>query len=74
MGLFRKKDKFKEENSAVMQARYTDAHRIELQRMEVKKEIENIVAAYAKESGNQKLRQRKHRLGHAPNDWKQNRF
>jgi hypothetical protein len=62
------------ENSSVMQARYSDAHRLELQKLAVKKEIENLVAAYAKESGNSKLRKRKHRLGHAPNDWKQNRF
>ena len=74
MGLFKRKDKFSVENSSVMQARYTDAHRLELQKLAVKKEIESIVAAYARESGNKKLKKRKHRIGHAPNDWKQNRF
>lgn len=74
MGLFGRKNKLKEENSSVMQARLSDANRIELQKLAVKKEIENIVAAYAKESGNGKLKKRKHRIGHAPNDWKQNRF
>lgn len=46
------------------------ANELELEKLELKKEIEALMREYAKASGNRELSRRAHRVGRAPNDWK----
>lgn len=43
--------------------------KLERERMKINAEIEGILRAYAKESGNRALKSRKHRIGASPNDY-----
>ena len=46
------------------------ANKLELEKLKVKKEIEVLMKEYAKISGNRELSRRAHKVGKAPNDWK----
>ena len=46
------------------------ANKLELEKLKVKKEIEALMEEYAKISGNRELSRRAHKVGKAPNDWK----
>jgi hypothetical protein len=46
-----------------------EAEDLELQRLDIVCEIEKLMAEYANESGISKLKERKHKIGNAPNDW-----
>ena len=46
------------------------ANKLELEKLKVKKEIEALMKEYAKISGNRELSRRAHKVGKAPNDWK----
>lgn len=46
-----------------------EAEDLELQRLDIVREIEKLMVEYANESGISKLKERKHKVGNAPNDW-----
>ena len=46
------------------------ANKLELEKLQIKKEIEKLMKEYAKASGNKELARRAHKVGYAPNDWK----
>ena len=46
------------------------ANKLELEKLKVKKEIEALMKEYAKISGNRELSRHAHKVGKAPNDWK----
>ena len=52
-----------------MQDRSFEAEDLELKRLDIVREIEKLMAKYADESGVSKLKDRKHKVGNAPNDW-----
>jgi hypothetical protein len=53
-----------------MQNRASEAEELEKKKLGIKREMEKIMAEYAKITGFSKLRARKYRVGEAPNDWK----
>ena len=53
-----------------MKTRYEDARELELKKLAVKREMEYIMAEYAKATGDYDLKKRKKKVGKAPNDWK----
>lgn len=57
-------------NTEAVNGRANKAAEIEKKRLELKKEIENLMVQYAKATGDRKYAKRKHRVGQAPNDWK----
>ncbi len=57
-------------DTRVTQDRYEVANALELDRLKVKKEIEELMREYAKISGCKELGNRPHKVGKAPNDWK----
>ena len=46
------------------------ANELELEKLQIKKEIEALMREYVKASGNRELSRRAHKVGKAPNDWK----
>ena len=46
------------------------ANELELEKLQIKREIEQLMREYAKISGNRELARRAHKVGRAPNDWK----
>ncbi|MBQ7326561.1 MAG: hypothetical protein IKJ25_05435 [Clostridia bacterium] len=46
------------------------AEALELERLELTKEMEKVMKQYAKATGNSKLGKRQHKVGKAPNDFK----
>ena len=46
------------------------ANELELEKLQIKKEIEALMKEYAKASGNRELCRRAYKVGKAPNDWK----
>ena len=57
-------------NTNTMASRYEDARELELKKLAVKREMEAVMADYAKATGMFELKKRKKRVGKAPNDWK----
>ena len=47
------------------------ANELEIEKLQIKKEIEKLMKEYAKVSGNRELSRRAHKVGRAPNDWKE---
>ena len=43
--------------------------KLERERMKINAEIEGILRAYSKESGNRALKRRRHKIGFSPNDY-----
>ncbi len=52
--------------------RMRDAQVLERRRLEVQKELEEAMAEYASVTGYKQLKSRKHKIGSAPNDWREN--
>ena len=52
-----------------MKTRYEDARELELKKLAVKREMEYIMAEYAKATGNYDFKKRKNKVGKAPNDY-----
>jgi hypothetical protein len=46
------------------------ANELELEKLQIKKEIEELMKEYVKASGNKELSRRAFKVGKAPNDWK----
>lgn len=46
------------------------ANELELEKLQIKREIEKLMKEYAKVSGNRELARRAYKVGKAPNDWK----
>lgn len=46
------------------------ANELELEKLQIKREIEQLMKEYAKVTGNRELARRAHKVGKAPNDWK----
>ena len=53
-----------------MSARYEDSRELELKKLGVKREMEQVMKEYAKATGMFELANRKKKVGNAPNDWK----
>jgi hypothetical protein len=53
-----------------MASRCEDARELELKKLAVKREMEAVMAEYAKATGMFELKRRKKKVGKAPNDWK----
>ena len=74
MGLFGKK-KNKEvgklAETAIVSSRADDARSLEQKKLAKKREIEKLMADFAKESGEKSYKARKYKVGEAPNDWKE---
>lgn len=49
--------------------RMEKAYELEAERLAVKRELEKVVAKYAKLTGQKDLKKRKHKVGAAPNDF-----
>lgn len=49
--------------------RMQKAHELEVERLAVKRELEEVMAKYAKLSGQKSLKKRKNKVGEAPNDY-----
>ncbi len=56
--------------TSAIQARAIEAEELEKKKLGIKREMEKIMAEYAKITGFSKLKSRKHKVGDAPNDWK----
>ncbi|MBQ7387430.1 MAG: hypothetical protein IJW03_04600 [Clostridia bacterium] len=56
--------------TSAIQARAMEAEELEKKKLGIKREMEKIMAEYAKITGFSKLRARKYRVGDAPNDWR----
>ena len=56
--------------TSAIQVRATEAEELEKKKLGIKKEMEKIMAEYAKITGFNKLRARRYRVGDAPNDWR----
>lgn len=52
-----------------VRARSSEAEELELRRLDITREIEKLMTQYANESGETQLKQRKAKVGSAPNDW-----
>ena len=74
MGLFGKK-KNKEvgklAETAIVSSRADEARALEQRKLAKKKEIEKLMADFAKESGEKSYKERKYKVGDAPNDWRE---
>ena len=68
MALFSKKEKRRLEAISSSQ-RDIMIRRLERERAKINSEIENILASYAKESGNSALKKKRFRIGKRSNDW-----
>lgn len=53
----------------VEKTRMEKAHDLEVERLEIKRELEAVMAKYAKITGKKELKKRKHKVGSAPNDY-----
>ena len=56
--------------TTAIQARAAEAEELEKKKLGLKKEMEKIMAEYARITGFHKLRARKYKAGDAPNDWR----
>ena len=68
MALFGEKEKRRLEAISSSQ-REIMIRRLERERRKINAEIENILANYAKESGNRALKKQRFRIGRRSNDW-----
>ena len=68
MALFGEKEKRRLEAISSSQ-REIMIRRLERERRKINAEIENILANYAKESGNRALKKKRFRIGRRSNDW-----
>lgn len=57
-------------NTEAIKTRAGMAEALELERLELTKEMEQLMKKYAKATGNSKLGKRQHKVGKAPNDFK----
>ena len=70
MGLFtRKKAGFAPVDTMRESERDSEIDKLERERLRINTEIEQVLKNYAKESGNRKLRRRRHKMGKSPNDY-----
>ena len=53
-----------------IRTRYEDAHELELKKLAIKREMEYVMAEYAKATGDYDYKKRKKKVGKAPNDYK----
>ena len=65
-----KKKNAKLAETEAVQSRAGLAQQLEIERLEVKREIEKLMVQYAKVTGIKKYAKRKYKLGQAPNDYK----
>ena len=56
--------------TSAIKDRAIEAEELEKKKLGIKREMEKIMAEYARITGFSKLKARKHRVGEAPNDWK----
>ena len=56
--------------TSAIKARAIEAEELEKKKLGIKREMEKIMAEYAKITGFSKLKARKYKVGEAPNDWK----
>ncbi len=64
-----KKKSAKIADTNVEKTRMEKAHELELERLGVQRELEAVMAKYAKITGQKDLKKRKHKVGKAPNDY-----
>ena len=57
-------------NTEAIQTRKGMAEKLEKERLELKKEMEQLMKKYAKATGLRKLGKRQHKVGKAPNDFR----
>lgn len=57
-------------NTEAIKTRAGMAESLEMERLELTKEMEKLMKKYAKATGNRKLGKRQHKVGKAPNDFK----
>lgn len=57
-------------DTTVVKGRSSRAEELELERLEVKREMEKLMAQYAKISGLSELADRRYKVGKAPNDYR----
>lgn len=65
----KKSSDMKKMSAMTLKERDEAVAKLERERMKINAEIEGILRAYAKESGNNALKNRKHRIGASPNDY-----
>lgn len=66
----RNKKSAKLSQTTAIQARAKEAQKLELKKLALKREMEKVVAEYAKLTGFTELKYRKYKVGKAPNDWR----
>ena len=57
-------------DTQVTKTRHSRAHQLEMERLEVKAEIEAIMKEYARQTGNPDFASRHYAVGKAPNDFR----
>ncbi len=57
-------------DTKVVKGRSSRAEELELERLEIKREMEKIMAQYAKITGLSELGSRRYKVGKAPNDYR----
>ena len=56
-------------DSAQIKGRTAQADELNKKRMQVKAELEQLMADYARLTGSKQVKRRQYKLGKAPNDW-----
>ena len=71
MGLFRKKENLLQSPESMSRdEKEKEIDRLEAERARINSDIEKILRAYAKETGDRTLKRRRRRFGRAPNDYR----
>ena len=80
MGLFgNSKSKVKNKKSstlaesATVTSRASEAKTLEEKKLGIKRELEELMVAFSKETGDKSYKARKYKVGKAPNDWRASR-
>ena len=68
--LEKKKKKSAISSTSLEKERVKDAKQLEIQRLSIQKELEEAMAEYAAVTGYKRLKARQHKVGDAPNDWR----
>lgn len=58
------------QDSAQIKGRTTKADELNSKRMQVKCELEDLMKEYARLTGFKHVKERQHKVGEAPNDWR----
>lgn len=56
-------------SSNMVNARREEAEKLERQRLEINRKLENLMKKYARVTGDKKVAKRARAVGYAPNDW-----